>query len=480
MNGTPIETDYLVIGAGASAMAFVDSLLDASDARIVIVDRHERPGGHWNDAYPFVRLHQPSGGYGVSSRPIVERDPDATGFERGATGAEVLGYFDALMRERFLASGRVRWFPRSEVRRASDGVDRLVSLRDGSERSVIVRRRRVDATHARTEVPATHGPRYAVEPGVALVAPNRLPTLARTHAHYTVVGAGKTGMDSAVWLLEQGVPPSRIRWIVPQDAWLHDRANMRTGTAHFARSVDATMREFDAIAAATSMTGLLARLEAEGLLLRIDRSVTPTSYRCAVVSQGELAQLRRIRDVVRLGYVRRVERSRIVLDGGTLPAAPDTLYVDCSASALQPLPQVPVFDGDTINLLMVSGCRPTFSAALIGRVEATDADAREKNALCTPMPSPRRPSDWLLLRALTLAAGQRWRQHPEVHAWLKSNRLDSMAVLAGGARPVDPAGNALLRESARRAQAAAANLPRLLGRGAAAHEPRSPVAALVA
>ena len=50
MDTSPLETDYLVIGAGAAAMAFVDTLLDESDARIVMVDRHDRPGGHWNDA----------------------------------------------------------------------------------------------------------------------------------------------------------------------------------------------------------------------------------------------------------------------------------------------------------------------------------------------------------------------------------------------------------------------------------------------
>ena len=50
-----IETDYLVIGAGAIGMAFVDTLLTDSDAQIVMVDRHHRPGGHWNESYPFVR-----------------------------------------------------------------------------------------------------------------------------------------------------------------------------------------------------------------------------------------------------------------------------------------------------------------------------------------------------------------------------------------------------------------------------------------
>ena len=59
------ETDYLVIGSGATAMAFVDMMLTQTDATFLMVDRRPKVGGHWNDAYPFVRLHQPSGFYGV-------------------------------------------------------------------------------------------------------------------------------------------------------------------------------------------------------------------------------------------------------------------------------------------------------------------------------------------------------------------------------------------------------------------------------
>lgn len=52
-----IEADYFVTGTGGTAMAFVDTLLtEAPDARVVMVDHHHRPGGHWNDAYPYVRL----------------------------------------------------------------------------------------------------------------------------------------------------------------------------------------------------------------------------------------------------------------------------------------------------------------------------------------------------------------------------------------------------------------------------------------
>ena len=56
----PLETDYLVVGTGAAGMAFTDALLSHSDATVTLVDRRHAPGGHWIDAYPFVRLHQPA------------------------------------------------------------------------------------------------------------------------------------------------------------------------------------------------------------------------------------------------------------------------------------------------------------------------------------------------------------------------------------------------------------------------------------
>ena len=65
-----IEADYVVVGAGASSMAFVDTLLRQSTATVAIIDRRHKPGGHWNDAYPFVRLHLPSHYYGVESTSL--------------------------------------------------------------------------------------------------------------------------------------------------------------------------------------------------------------------------------------------------------------------------------------------------------------------------------------------------------------------------------------------------------------------------
>lgn len=462
MQAVPIEADYLVIGTGASAMAFVDTLLDQSDASVVMVDRHHRPGGHWNEAYPFVRLHQPSAWYGVASRALPEGHRDAAGLHQGASGAEVLAYFDALMQERFLPSGRVQWFPMCEYGLAPDGSHRFRSLASGEERTVTVRRRRVDATLARTELPSTHPPKYAVAPGVDCLPPNRLPELRRPYARYTVVGAGKTGMDACLWLLQNGVPPARIRWIRPRDPWLLDRGHMQPGAEHFERSMGSNIAQFEAMAEAASVPELFQRLEDSGILLRIDASVEPSVFRCAIVSQAELAALRRIGDVVRLGHVRSIGPTQLVLERGSVAADADTLYIDCSAGALQKPPSLPVFDGDLIRLLMVSWCRPMFSAAVIACVESKLTGEAEKNALCAPVPTPERPTDWLALWAVTLANASRWGQHPAVNAWLKQCRLNSVSIMMRGAEPGDADKLALVRESAMKAGAARSKLRQLL------------------
>ena len=73
-----------------------------------------------------------------------------------------------------------------------------------------------------------------------------------------------------------------------------------------------------------------------------------------------------------------------------------------------------------------------------------------------------RPIDWLSGWAVTLANAQRWRQQPQVDAWLKNSRLNTVGVLLDGAGPVDPAQLDLLRLSGAKAQAAVPNLRRLM------------------
>src|SRR4051812_31462101 len=102
-----LQTDYLVVGAGASATTFVDALLTESpQARVLMVDKRGHVGGHWNDAYPFVRLHQPAAWYGVASRELAAWTKEPRGPNKGmyslASGPEVLAHFEAVMRDRLL------------------------------------------------------------------------------------------------------------------------------------------------------------------------------------------------------------------------------------------------------------------------------------------------------------------------------------------------------------------------------------------
>ena len=432
---THFITDYLVVGAGALAMAFVDQLLTETDAEVVMVDRRHMPGGHWCDAYPFVRLHQPSAFYGVGSRKLGGDRIDAGGPNAGyyelATGPEIVGHFDALMRERFLLSGRVRYFPMHEWL----GEGRFTSRLSGEAHTVSVRRKLVDGTYSATAIPATHTPAFEVAPSVRLVTPNGLPNVVAEHRGYVVLGAGKTAMDACVWLMQMGADPAAIRWVRPRDAWLTDRDTQQPGAAFLDRTLGAQLKVLEAVAAAGSSADLFERLERAGTLLRIDPSVRPTMFRNAIISRGEIAMLRKITDVVRKGRVRRIERDAIVLDEGVVASEPDRLYVDCTARGLSGRPGVPVFDGETIVLQKVRSGFICLSAALAAHVEAAYADEATKNAICMGMIAAYVDTDWLRVTLADLQARRRWADHPDLLAWFADHRLsgrveDAEAVLS--------------------------------------------------
>merc|ERR1711965_80463 len=147
-------------------MAFVDTLLDESNATIVMVDNHHQPGGHWNDAYSFVRLHQPSHFYGVASTPLGSMRIDETGINKGyfelATGNEVQSYFEKVMRERFLPSGRVRYFPMCEWQSSEAGITRFTNSLSDKKYEVSVSQKVVDTTYFNTTVPSRHKRAYDV------------------------------------------------------------------------------------------------------------------------------------------------------------------------------------------------------------------------------------------------------------------------------------------------------------------------------
>lgn len=462
MTAIKLDTDYLIAGTGAVGMAFADIILSETDAEIVMVDLHAKPGGHWNDAYPFVTLHQPSSFYGVSSRELGSGQIDRIGLNQGmfelAGGSEVSAYFDLVMREQFLPTGRVKYFPSSEY--LGDGQFR--SLLSGQLYQVDPRRKTVDATYLKTSVPSTHKPNFSVDSNVRFIPINDLTKLEAPADGYTIIGGGKTAIDACLWLLTNGVDPDQIQWVRPRDAWLLNRANAQPDMAYFQQTMGAQATQLEAIAAASDFADLCRRLEEGGIFLRIDTDIEPTMFHAATVSIAELAELRRIKNVVRLGHVTHIETDQIHFEQGTLPSTPQRVHVDCSARAIPANVPIPVFQGDTIIPQTIRAYQPAFSAAMIAHVEVNYDDDEKKNQLCGVVPLPNHATDWPVMTGASMMNQYLWSQEPELREWLRTNRLEGFSKLSAGVSEDDTHNWAIVQRIRASAMEAASNLQRLV------------------
>lgn len=412
-----LETDYLVVGAGAMGMAFTDALIEHSDVHVTLVDRRHSAGGHWQDAYSFVQLHQTSLFYGVASTALGGGRLQTSGPERGlqerARRSEIQAYYDDILYRRFLPSSRVSFLGGSEYQ--TDGNSHLVTSRvSGETAQVNVRRRVVDATYLSPLIPATAPPPFGFEEDLPVVAVNELPKLAETPDRYVIVGAGKTATDGIVWLLGNGVAPDRVVWVRPRDPWMLNRAMVQPDPAVTLGLVADTMA---AAAAAESPDDLFLRLEAAGVMLRLDTSVVPTMAKTPTLGIWELDLLRSVENVVRLGHVRHVTARELVLEHGSVPLAPGSLIVHCASSGHRYPPLVPIWGPDKITLQTIRAGFPCFGAALAGYVEATRDDDRERNRLCPPNTLPDNPANWARMQARGAVAARTYGAEPDIASW---------------------------------------------------------------
>ena len=461
-----ISTDYLVVGSGASGLAFADTLVEEEhDVEITLVDRRPGPGGHWVDAYPFVRLHTPSAYYGVNSLPLgedrVDRSGENAGFYERATGAEVRDYF-AEVASRLTKTGRARILTGHEHLGPRDAGAQVRDLGTGALHDVEVRRKLVDARYLEASIPATHEPSFEVAPGARVVPVNDLPAAARPGARYTVLGFGKTAVDACTWLLDNDVEPDRIRWVRPREHWFHHRRHFQpldlVGDTMEGISLDA-----EAGAQAADVEDLFAHLEASGRLVRLDPSAHATMYRITMLSPREIDVLRQIEDVVRLGLVRRIEGDRIVLERGETDTGPDVLHVDCTAHGLSNAQAIPVFQRDRIVLQQIRQNSPAFNAALIGFVEAHRDEDSDKNRLCPPNPYPRSIDDWPGVNGRTWQIEGRWLREPDVAGWVAESRLNLLRGLPDHA--ADPPAKAAIERFLTHVGPAIERMRELDGRG---------------
>ncbi len=413
-----VEADYLVVGAGAAGMAFVDALIHNADVQVALLDRRHSAGGHWLDAYPFVRLHQASDFYGVVSTQLGNSERQIDGPEAGmherAAAPDIVAYYGRVL-ESMVTSGKVTFHPNSEYL----GGRRWVSRLSGQQFAVSDSCRVVNAHYLAPEIPAQTPAPFGIADGVQVIPVNDLVRLPEVPGQFVIVGSGKTATDAIVWLLDNGVDPDAVCWLRPRDPWMFNRAVVQPDPViNLAMVADI----LEAASEATSPDDLFLRMEAAGVMLRIDPQVTPSMAKTPTLARWELERLKAIENVVRLGHIRHVEPGRMVCTGGEATIDRDALVVHCAASGLRYEPLVPVWGSEAITLQCVA-TGPIFGAALAGYVEATREDDAEKNRLCPPHSLPNTPADWPRAILQGSRGSEALAMEPDVKRWSHATSL---------------------------------------------------------
>jgi hypothetical protein len=193
-----------------------------------------------------------------------------------------------------------------------------------------------------------------------------------------------------------------------------NRAAIQPDPAIFLATAATTL---EAAAKASSIDDLFLRLEEADVMLRIDRSLTPTMAKTPTLATWELHLLRTVEHVIRLGHITGAERGRIAFAEGQLVLPPDTLIVHCAASGLRYPAPVPIWRPDAITIQPVRAGFPCFGAALIGYVEATRDDDAEKNRLCPPTPYSDTREQWAQMQVLGGRATAAFGAEADIKTW---------------------------------------------------------------
>ena len=188
--------DYLVVGAGASGMAFVDTLLlhSKEPVSVVLLDKREQPGGHWNDAYDFATLHQPARNYGVESSKL--EDLAVSNDEKRATKDEILAYYQSVL-ESWKRSGHNVEFVGGAT--FDFAAETYTVGSNGAAAAISAAKKIVDARFTANDIPLLVPPRFSYSrEHLDLIPPNGLVArgAAAAEKNYVVLGAGKTGQDT--------------------------------------------------------------------------------------------------------------------------------------------------------------------------------------------------------------------------------------------------------------------------------------------
>ena len=125
----------------------------------------------------------------------------------------------------------------------------------------------------------------------------------------------------------------------------------------------------------TSSHRTCARVQAKGVMVRVDTATLPAASHAAFISSSDLELLRSVDAagrIVRLGRVKSIDATSITLERGShpMPASSDntdTLVVDCTASGLAHYEAVlRPFAPGVIKLTSCAGLTPRLQAPYSG------------------------------------------------------------------------------------------------------------------
>ena len=436
------SVDYLIVGAGSRGLAFADALLKDRTVRVAIIDRHSHPGGMWNRTYDYARAQPPANAFGVNSHALSDwldtqaATPANSRFD--ARRDDVLKYFRAIMHEHLLPTGQVLFFPEH----VGMGGERIYCRKTDSVNQIHVRAKIVDATHPQNPVRRPESRCFSSAPGVDVITPHDLSARRTIGAdlapHYCIIGAGKTAMDVALYLLQSGIKADRLSWVKPRDAWLIAREALQFRPARINRVLQRRRAAYAGLEHAITAKEVCEHLESTGFLTRIYANHTPTMFHEAIASVPEIKALQQIQHVIRKGHVHGISTLGMILDDGAQPMPRRTVYIDCTASSVQRRAGVPIFNGNQIRLQNIRMCQPCLSAAMIARIELLKQPEQAKNALCSPLLTPDSTHDLIAQLLGNLKNCEAWFAHAELRSALKDCRLDGVTGLA--ARALDHPG----------------------------------------
>jgi len=312
--------DYLIVGAGAAPLAFVDTLLtELPDKKIIIIDKKPAVGGHWVDAYGYVHLHQPSMVYGLSSKQLegnwlkLMLTKFTLPWKHFANKKEILKYYGSFVDEK-IASKQLEFFPNTvynfdkKENSVQDGIHYFSSVDGSVSYKVKVNTKLVDGTKGECIIPHENPLPFPVDEGVRVMTPNQIydayqekgeTRSAMLKNKYVVIGAGKTGTDAIVYLQRQmKVDPSNIAWVIANDVWMMDGS--AGGNPY---DWPKYMAKYDNDEDKCSF-----RLEEKGLFVRLDKNITPTRFRFPLIQPDEFQLLKKVKTLIRRGRATAIRR----------------------------------------------------------------------------------------------------------------------------------------------------------------------------